>query len=351
MYNRVILVAGAGTSGTSLLAGVLKALGCHVPQPEVGAGGEPQGFGDPQWVVNFHTKLLREASVRTVDARPAAWALTAAAGREPPVGRKLEGWLRDQVRKGDHVVVKDPRLLWFIPTWRRAAEAVATPCFVTVHRHPLDVIASRETGYGEHWHPNALTAGWVNTMLYSERATRGDRRALVRHEDLTADAMQTVSKMSEELDLEVVERPSAQEMRVATALVEPAKPRARPAWSDLEVDLRLVELAEDVAGTLDRAAAAGTIDTIDVKADLDRLRKRYLELYTFVETAAQFSIETAGGRSPAAIRSPQPDTPSAMMRDLMRRGKRKTKRTLRELRAKRAASGSGAAPPAPRQGA
>src|SRR5687767_12328129 len=116
MYNRLILVAGSGRSGTSLFSGILKALGCHVPQPEVSPDdSNPKGFGEPQWVVNFHSRLLRNAVVQTSDARPSAWAQTAAVGRQPAVQTELEAWIRNEFTHGDHVVIKDPRLLWFIP--------------------------------------------------------------------------------------------------------------------------------------------------------------------------------------------------------------------------------------------
>ena len=78
MTRSLVLVAGSGRSGTSLFSGILQRLGCHVPQPEVPADAtNPRGFAESQWVVDFHTRLLRAARVQVSDARPAAWALTA----------------------------------------------------------------------------------------------------------------------------------------------------------------------------------------------------------------------------------------------------------------------------------
>ena len=77
----LVLVAGSGRSGTSLFTGILQRLGCHVPQPEVPADAtNPRGFAESQWVVDFHTRLLRAPRVQMSDARPAAWALTAQVG-------------------------------------------------------------------------------------------------------------------------------------------------------------------------------------------------------------------------------------------------------------------------------
>ena len=67
----LVLVAGSGRSGTSLFTGILQRLGFLVPQPEVPADEtNPRGFAESQWVVDFHTKLLREARVQVADARP-----------------------------------------------------------------------------------------------------------------------------------------------------------------------------------------------------------------------------------------------------------------------------------------
>ena len=72
--KRLVLVVGVGRSGTSLLAGVLGQLGFHIPQPEITADDtNPKGFGEPRWVVDFHTKLMRRLRVIVFDARPVAF--------------------------------------------------------------------------------------------------------------------------------------------------------------------------------------------------------------------------------------------------------------------------------------
>ena len=54
-----MFVVGSGRSGTSTMAGTLRTLGLHVPQPEVVADAtNPKGFGEPRWVVDLHHELL-----------------------------------------------------------------------------------------------------------------------------------------------------------------------------------------------------------------------------------------------------------------------------------------------------
>jgi hypothetical protein len=331
MDNRLILVAGSGRSGTSLFAGILKAMGGYVPQPEVTPDDtNPQGFGEPRWVVELHTRLLRTAGVHSSDARPSAWAKTATVGRDWDVQFELENWLRKEFRHGDHIVIKDPRLLWFIPMWQRAGESIATPCFVTTLRHPLEIIMSKKMYYGEKFHPNNRVAGWLNTMLFTERATRGSRRALVRYEDLLNDCMLALEKVSNTLDLALIERSTPAEARDAARLVDPSLRRARATWDTLGVDDRLVELAEETSGVFDRAATDGGLNDSSIRSELDQLRERYIGLYEFAESIAESSIfgsastprrpDAAGGRS--GLRSLKSG------RRLWRRVKRKARRSL-----------------------
>jgi hypothetical protein len=335
MYNRLILVAGSGRSGTSLMSGVLKTMGCHVPQPEVEADGtNPRGFGEPRWVVDFHSRLLKEAGVETSDARPGAWARTAEIGRDAALKAELEAWLRNEFRQNDHVVIKDPRLLWFIPTWNRVGETMAAPCYVTMLRHPLEVIKSKQTYYGGVWHANARVAGWLNTMLYTERATRGNRRSLVRYEDLLTDAMVVLSRVSEELDLALVERATPQQMRAAAKLADPSLRRATATWDSMGVDGPLVELAEAVWDRFDSAAKSDEgLHDPSVQSDLDSLRQRYVDLYSLAESTAQASVLAAAKGQSLAGRKSQASSGATSLRKLARKARRKGRRALHKLRA------------------
>jgi hypothetical protein len=335
-----------------LLAGIFKAMGAYVPQPEVIPDDtNPQGFGEPRWVVDLHTKLLRTAGVHSSDARPSAWAKTAEVGRDWDVQAELEAWLRKEFRNGDHVVVKDPRLLWFIPMWQRAGEAVATPCFVTTLRHPLEVIMSKQMYYGQKFHPNNRVAGWLNVMLFTERATRGSRRALVRYDDLLNDCMLALSKISDVLDLALIERSTPAQAREAARLVNPSLRRARATWDSLGVDDQLVELAEETSAVFDKAAAANSIDDSSIGSELDRLRERYADLYSFAESLAESSLSAASSPKRRTEARGSSRAPLKSGRKLWRRAKRKARRAIygRRTRAEGSPAGGDVAEvPAPK---
>jgi hypothetical protein len=199
----LVLVAGSGRSGTSLFSGILQRLGYHVPRPEVPADStNPRGFAESEWVVEFHTRLLTKVGVQVSDARPAAWGHTAEVALDDAVHDELSRWLGKQFRAADHVLIKDPRLCWFLPLWRRCAEeAGVSPRFATVLRHPAAVIESKQRSYGGWQSDVNRTAGWLNLTLFTERATREGPRAFVRYEDLLDDWTRILGQVGEMLDL------------------------------------------------------------------------------------------------------------------------------------------------------
>src|SRR3954468_23763318 len=116
--HRVVLVTGSMRSGPSSLAGSLKHLGWHVPQPEVPASERnAKGHFEPRWVIEFHKRLLRRALVRPSDGSPHAEDRVTALLDDGAVEAELRDWLSAQAEP--QVVVKDPHAAWVLPLWRR----------------------------------------------------------------------------------------------------------------------------------------------------------------------------------------------------------------------------------------
>ena len=178
----LVLVVGSGRSGTSLFTGIMYRLGFHVPQPEVTADtSNPRGFAEPKWVVDFHDSLLKRAGVQVADARPSAWAEAARVSVDDDVRRMLREWLATEFERSDHVIIKDPRLSWFLPLWRQGAvDLGASPKFATVLRHPAAVIESKQRSYGNWQGDVERTAGWINQVPL-HRARHAHGRPGVRH--------------------------------------------------------------------------------------------------------------------------------------------------------------------------
>jgi hypothetical protein len=335
MGNRLILIAGSGRSGTSLFSGILKALGCHVPQPEVAADNtNPRGFGEPQWVVDFHTELLAQANVQTADARPVAWSDAAQVAFDRSVESRLQAWVKDEFQNGDHVAIKDPRLLWFLPLWSSAGARIGAGVgYASVLRHPREVVKSKQTYYGENVHPTNRTAGWINVMLYTERATRGAARGFVKYDDLLADWTQQIAGVATALDLDILNRVKTSDLRQASQLVDPSLRRSITDWETLGVHKPIADMAEELWELLDRVATKEEGEDATVRAEFDDFRERYVEWYDLVEASAQSSV--------LAARRARRETSGTTLRSVNTqggakqvalKGKRKAKRALRRIK-------------------
>jgi hypothetical protein len=314
--KQLVLVVGVGRSGTSLLTGVLGQLGFHVPQPEVTADDtNPRGFSEPRWAVDFHTRLLQSRRVTVNDSRPAAWESTGATATDAEVRRELRDWLTGQMSEADAVVVKDPRTGWFLPLWTGvSAELDVEARYVTMLRHPAEILASATKSYGTWQSPASRAAAWINITLETERATRGSRRAFVRYEDLMADWPREIDRVAGLLELDQLGSGGLRERYPSVDdFVDPTLHRNRVPWDELEVPARVRDMAEQVWQVLQPLADPGG-DTPELHARLDEARRAYGELYAESEAIAQSSITAAKPR-----RKKKPAGPPSLRARLARR--------------------------------
>jgi hypothetical protein len=332
MSRDLLLVAGSGRSGTSLLASIVGNLGFHVPRPWVAADdSNPRGFGESQWVVDRHTTFLRQANVQVTDARPTAWADAAKLCLDEQVSAQVRGWLQDQFSRHDQVVIKDPRLLWFLPLWNQVgSELDAAVHVVTMLRHPAEVVSSKL-----HWYPNMplvdanRVAGWINTMLFTERATRDYQRAFIQFEDLLEDWTQPIARISAQFDIPTLVNARARDQASADSLVDRSLHRSRATWKDLDVPTALVHLAEQVWEDLlpltDTEAGDGAL------AELDKHREEYVALYRYAEHISQSTTLAAVRQLRQGASKPPTAGPEPRANSLLSRVRRLVPTRLRRL--------------------
>jgi len=293
----LVLVAGSGRSGTSLFTGILQRLGFYVPTPEVPADEtNPRGFAESQWVVDFHNRLLKKARVKVSDARPAAWSRVADSTVDDAVAHDLRKWMQVQFKEADHLIIKDPRLSWFLPLWRRCAEELeVSPRFATVLRHPAAVIDSKQRSYG-HWQGEvSRTAAWLNLTLFTERATRNTQRVFVRYEDLLDDWTREVARIGDLLELRVIkDAPAAAIVRVHE-FVDRGLSRSRASWDDFEIPASLREQVDRTWDLVSQLVDAEH-DEAALCEELDAARAAYIAVYQEAEAITQSSIGTAPRR-------------------------------------------------------
>ncbi len=297
--KRLVLVAGVGRSGTSLFTSILGMAGFHVPQPEVDADStNPKGFGEPKWAVDFHGRQLRARRVSVWDSRPSAWQETAQAVDDKAAFDELRGWLKVQFVGRDAVVVKDPRIGWFLPLWERAAEDLGVEVsFATLLRHPAEAVSSALKWYGDWQTPPSRTVSWVNIMLETEYATRGRNRVFVRYEDLLTDWATQLARTGEALsvptlrDLDPAVRASIEQF------VDPGLRRQQVTFAELGVPAAVESMTEQVWSEFLALAVPGG-DAPPALARLDASRAAYHAYYAEIEAIAQSSLHAlrpAGG--------------------------------------------------------
>ncbi len=321
----VVFVVGAGRSGTSTLAGLLRRHGLRVPEPEVAPDAtNPRGFSESQWLVDLHDRLLADVVVQVGDARPDAWYDTGEACLREPARIRATQWLTEQLDAGDDLVLKDPRLGWFLPLWRAAAlRAGARTTYATMLRPPAEVAASREHHYANRLGAAHLTASWLNMHLHAERATRPapvldeetasgtaeDRapRVFVRYADLLDDWVVQLQRVGETLGLGSVLGADAERVRDGHRFVDPSLRRMTHGLDDLDLPPRLRELAEESWTALGSLAEPGG-DVPALHATLDSLRESYVDLYAEAEAISRSSVVAArrARRPPAGASPPSP---------------------------------------------
>jgi hypothetical protein len=306
--KRLVIVAGVGRSGTSLFTTILGMAGFHVPQPEVKADStNPKGFGEPQWVVDFHGRNLRSRRVSVWDSRPAAWEDTAQAADDRNTFAELKSWLAVQFVGRDSVVIKDPRIGWFLPLWEKAATDLGVDVsFASLLRHPAEAVSSAIKWYGDWQSPASRTLSWVNVMLETEYATRDSRRVFVRYDDLLADWSGEMARVGEALDIPVLREIPDEVRRQVDEFVDPTLHRQKVTFADVGVPHQVEAMTEDVWKQFTALAVAGG-DSGENRAVLDESRERYHAFYAEAEDIAQSTIHAlrpkagSGGSDKGAV--------------------------------------------------
>jgi hypothetical protein len=336
----LVLVTGTGRSGTSTIAGSLHHLGLYVPGPYLGANpSNPKGFFESRWAVTFHKAITRSARIDVFDSRPGAFA-RAAAAVTPEMRRQLVDFLRQVSAEAPQVVVKDPRSVWVQRLWREAAaDAGLDIRYLTMLRHPAEVVGSRTTYYarrgrdgGASDYPTFNVARWVNHSLINERETRDQTRAFLPYPDLLEDWRSSVARLARELGLTVGSDLSDRSPHPVDEFVDPALRRHEVSWDGLGVPAGLRELAEEVWQQLVLLSRSGGVHD-DASARLDRLGERYSRLFAEAVAVSHDAIEEAKDLA---------------RREGARNARRRTRRGGRRRPAANAAQPPGPAPgPAP----
>lgn len=276
------------------MAGILQRFGLVVPTPEVVTDEtNPRGFSESQWVVDFHDDLLFHAVVQVSDARPAAWQRTGAFATRPGATRLLRRWLAEQLDRHERLVIKDPRLSWFLPLWTRVARDLGVePSFVTMLRPPPEIVGSKRTYYNDRLQDASGIASWLNMLVGTEQATRGTVRAFVRYHDLLEKWQPVTGAIGTALHLPELVDPTDEQRAAVDGFIDPTLRRVGLTWDDLALPARLDEMARSAWEALD-ALAGPDADVGAITARLDATRTAYDEYYLEAEQVSHSSAISA----------------------------------------------------------
>ncbi|MDN5770944.1 MAG: hypothetical protein L0H24_08640 [Microlunatus sp.] len=301
----LVLVTGAGRSGTSTVAGALARLGFHLPEPVLAANeSNPRGFYESWWPVRYHTRLMKRANIAQTDGRPDAGPLMAAAVNDQ-YRQRLRSWLAEQLAGRELVVVKDPRAAWVPDLWfDTATELGAELGYVTMLRHPSEVISSRSTYYAANRPGMAprefaiwTLCGWINQNLTLERRIRDHRRVLLRYVDLLQEWRPALDGLLADLALPKTLLTSAVAAEIDD-FIEPRLRRHDVDWGELELPPALVDLAEQAWDGLVRLGDRHGHDP-DAERTLDAVSERYASLYA---DAAAIAYDHTSSRANRALK-------------------------------------------------
>ena len=301
----ILLITGAGRSGTSTLSGTMHHLGLSVPGPHLGANRtNPKGFFESRWSVFFHKRIHKRARVQDFDARLDALDRVREATTDESIA-ELDEWLAEQ--DADQVVLKDPRTVWHQRLWaERATAAGRSIRYVSMLRHPAEVVGSRVTYYlsrgdvdlDERAYAISNIGRWVSASLVNERETRGHDRAFVRYTDLLDDWRGVAALLRDDLGLTYNTDLDPATPHPVDEFIEPELRRVRITWDDLDVPAELRSIAQATWENQEVLADHHGVDA-NASAALDTIAERYARLVEESQALSYDAIESAAAQGRA----------------------------------------------------
>jgi len=221
--RHAILVLGMHRSGTSVLTGMLGAMGAALPgDPMPATADNPSGYWESRGIARLNNRLLESAGTRWNDdaAVPAGWFNDPARDRDRAEARRL---LDESFAGAPLMALKDPRLCRLLPFWRRVLTGAGIEqSAVLVLRDPLEVARSlaarskvpefRPAAVAD---PSRALLLWLRYVLDAERHSRDLPRVAVEYARLVSDWRAACGPMTAVLPISLPPPGSAAEAAVA----------------------------------------------------------------------------------------------------------------------------------------
>ena len=223
-------------SGTSAVTRVLSLLGCDLPATLLAPHpSNERGFWESPDLVKVSREIQVSAGSDLEEWRADEWREFDARWYSSPVAdgfrERAQSVLEREFGDSRLFVMKDPRFCRLLPFWLEALERFgARPVVVLPIRNPLDVAQSLQRRDGIDQAIGSLM--WLQHVLSSEAASRGEGRAFLRYEQLLSRPHAVVDRLCDHLGVIFPRRMSD----VDSEIDEFLSPELRHHWSeDVEV--------------------------------------------------------------------------------------------------------------------
>ena len=136
------------------------------------------------------------------------------------------------------------------------------------------MIDSKQRSYGNWQGDVERTAGWINQVLFTERATRDAPRVFVKYRDLLDDWTREIARTGALLDLSVIRDVPATTIVQTHDFVDHSLSRSRETWDEFEIPDGLRELADEVWQLMSRLVEEGADGDSELTGRLEAARCR-----------------------------------------------------------------------------
>ena len=213
-------VLGMHRSGTSALTRVINLLGVHLGNDLLGARPDnPAGFWEHRQLPAIHNELMAAIGSYFDDYLPLRtdWEHLP---QVKPFRDQLTELAWTQLATTPLWGFKDPRTCRLLPLWREVFDAVrAQPVYLLVLRNPDEIAQSLAVRNGYAYNKSLLLT--LVHLLDAERETRGQRRVIVKFDDLIGDWQSCLGQIGATLGLKWPVEPANVAVEI-NAFLDPA---------------------------------------------------------------------------------------------------------------------------------